>query len=127
MSSKDLKKLKREIHEVKLLLDGLSAYNEIPDPIIELAISKTNYLRQLLLELKNGHTIEVENIGVEKIDEPILEIDEPLSSPEPELEEKVREETIKEDKNTVEIHLTLEADDIPEPVLEVDAEKLMRS
>lgn len=52
MPSKKLKKLKKEIYEVRLLLDGLSAYNEIPTPIIELAISKTDQLKELLVELK---------------------------------------------------------------------------
>lgn len=72
MPSRDLKKLKKEIYEVRLLLDGLSSYNEIPTPIVELAISKTDQLKELLLALKNETSVEALNSD----DEPNVEVPE---------------------------------------------------
>lgn len=53
MPSRKIEKLKKEIGEVRLLLDGLLAYEEIPGPIIELAISKADQLKSLLQELND--------------------------------------------------------------------------
>lgn len=66
MPSQNLENLKKEIGEVRLLLDGLSAYQEIPAPIIELAIAKADHLKQLLLELKNEFEDPTEQ-GIEKV------------------------------------------------------------
>ncbi len=102
MPSQKLENLKKEIAEVRLLLDGLTAYQEIPGPIIELAISKTDQLKRLLEELKTEGLapplVQTEpaperGLPAEPGVEPLVEVDVPVEEVVPVFEETTQEET----------------------------------
>lgn len=138
MSSKDLKNLKKEIFEVRLLLDGLSAYQEIPAPIIELAISKTDQLKALLIELKET-TLDVPENSITnspKLKEELIKdrseaeikaeqvVEDNISKPNPPVQKIVIEEPvlIMEDKVEVQVETVTPPKETAEVILDKEEE-----
>ncbi len=96
MSTDKNEQLKIEINEVKLLLEGIVSYGDIPAPILDLAIAKTDRLKALLAELKNGEKQSSVSIPEAVVDvvpkaEPKEEV-KPVEQPEPIVEILPKEE-----------------------------------
>lgn len=92
--------LKNEIKEVKLLLEGILAYQDVPAPILDLSIAKVERLRSILVQIKSeglvpdtsvvekavdqayNEALVQEDLHVESSSEetPLAKIEEPLVS-----------------------------------------------
>lgn len=104
--------LKNEIKEVKLLLEGILAYQDIPAPILDLSIAKVERLRSILVQIKSEGLVPDTSVVEKVVDKaynevvvqeerhvessseetPLAKIEEPLAS---EISAVVKDEPLK--------------------------------
>ncbi len=114
--SSDLEQLKHEINETKLLLEALLEYSEIPTSIVNLTISKTDRLKNLLLQLTEKKAQIAPQPNASPVVEPLVKKVEPEVEPVPQ-PEVVEKEPINEEEPVVE-DLEPEVPEVKEQVIE---------